>query len=404
MKLWAAQTISAFGSRITREGLPLAAVLTLAASPGEMGLLIAIGAAPVVIVGLFAGVWVDRLRRRPILVAADLGRAFLLATIPLAALLGRLTIEHLYVVIALTGVLTVFFEVADNAYLPVLVSREHLVEGNSKLSATDSVAEVGGPALAGLLVQALTAPFAILFDAISFIFSALFLGAIRRPEPPPQPQEQPNVWREIGQGLRLVVGNRILRALAGSQATGTFFGSFFGTLYGLYVVRTLGVPPGWYGILVGMGGIGGLLGALLAGRIVKRFGLGRTLIASLLAGHLLELAVPLAGGPLFVTIPLLMVVQLVADCLFTVHFIHETTLRQTIVPDDLLGRANASTGFLAGALTPLGALLAGALAEVTDPRLTLLIAVIGMATSSLWLIFSPIPSLRHHTAAATSDQ
>lgn len=394
MKLWAAQTISAFGSRITREALPLAAVLTLTASPGEMGVLMAIGAAPVVVVSLLAGVWVDRLRRRPILIASDLGRALLLLTVPAAAIFWKLTIEHLYVVIALTGVLTVFFHVADNSYLPALVSREHLVEGNSKLSATDSVAEVGGPALAGLLVQAVTAPFAILFDAISFLFSALFLGAIRKAEPSPQPQEHPNVWREIGQGIRLVVSDRILRALAGSEATFSFFGSFFGTLYGLYVVRSLGVPPGWYGVLVGMGGVGGLLGAMLAGRLVRRFALGPTLLWTRLIHNVVQIALPLAGGPLFVIIPLLMATQLVGDSAHTVHSINEVSLRQTIVPDHLLGRANASTEFLAGALSPIGALLAGLLAEVTDPRLTLLIAVIGMTTSSLWLIFSPIPRLR----------
>lgn len=372
----------------------MAALLTLTASPGEMGVLTAVGAAPVLIVSLLAGVWVDRLRRRPILIAADLGRALLLFTIPLAAMFGRLTIQHLYVVIALTGALTVFFEVADRSYLPALVAREHLVESNSKLEATGSVAEIGGPALAGVLVQTITAPFAILIDAVSFLFSALFISSIRKPEPTWERHEEENVWREIGQGLRLVVRDPVLSALAGSLATGEFFGSFFGTLYGLYVVRVLGVPPLWFGVLVGTGGVGALLGALIAGRIVKRFGVGPTLVGSRLLHAGLQIIVPFSVGPLFVIVPVLMAGQLIGDAAYSVHFINEVSLRQTIVPDRLLGRASASTHFLAGALSPVSALLAGLLAEVTSPRLTLLIAVVGMTCSSLWLIFSPVARMR----------
>src|SRR5205085_1546506 len=223
--LWIGQTISAFGSRITREGLPLTANLVLGATPTEMGLLAAAGTLPVLLIGLLAGVWVDRLPRRPILIIADISRAVLLGTVPLAAVLGVLRIEQLYLVAVLVGILTVFFEVANQSFLPTLVQREHIVEGNSKLSASDSLAEIGGPALTGVLVQLITAPIAILFDALSFLASALCAGFIRVREPAPVPtEERQSLWREIREGLRLVLGNPLLRATTAALSTRAFFG------------------------------------------------------------------------------------------------------------------------------------------------------------------------------------
>ena len=237
-KLWLGRTVSELGSGIGGTALPLAAVLVLKATPLQMGLLAAIGAAPVLVVGLPAGAWVDRLRRRPILIAADVGRAVLLISIPLAALLHVLRIEQLYVVAALVGVLAVFFDVADQSFLPSVVPRESLVEANSTLGASASVAEIGGPALAGVLVQWLSAPVAILFDAVSFLFSALCVGLIRAPDPPPQRIEQrQSLGRDIAAGLRLVLRHPVLRALAGSSGTFNFFGSFVGALYFLYAIR-----------------------------------------------------------------------------------------------------------------------------------------------------------------------
>ena len=202
MRLWTADVISDFGSTVTREALPLTAILVLGSTPEQMGLLGAIGAAPVVVFGLLAGVWVDRLRRRPIMLAADLGRAALIGSIPLAALLGVLHIEQLYIVAALAGILTVFFNVADQSFLPAVVDREHIVEGNSKLGASGSMAEIGAPATAGTLVQLVTAPIAILVDAVSFLFSALLIWRIRTPEPPPVPHEQrQSAGRDIAEGL-----------------------------------------------------------------------------------------------------------------------------------------------------------------------------------------------------------
>src|SRR3954465_2373590 len=211
MKLWTGQTVSEFGSPVSREALPLAALITLSATPAQMGLLAAMSMFPVLVVGLPAGVWVDRLRRRPLMIATDLIRALLLLTIPVAAVMNRLTIEQLMVVAALAGVLTVLFEVAYHAYLPTLVQPDELLEGNSKLGISGSLAEIGGPAVGGSLVQLITAPLTVLIDAFSFLFSAASLGLISRRERRPLPQEQPNALREVREGMGIVASNRLLR-------------------------------------------------------------------------------------------------------------------------------------------------------------------------------------------------
>ncbi len=393
--LWSGQTISEFGSRITREGLPLAANLVLRATPVQMGLLAATGALPVLLVSLFAGVWVDRLRRRPLLIVADLARAVLLLSIPLAAVLRLLRIEQLYLVAALVGILTVLFEVANQSFLPGLVAHEQIVEANSKLSASSSLAEIGGPALAGVLVQAITAPLAILFDALSFLVSALCAGFIRAPEAQPSPaQERQNLWREMQTGLRLLLGNPVLRAITLSTGTSNFFGGAFAALYGLFLIRELAVTPALYGVLVTFGGIGAFVGAFAASRFVRRIGLGRTLIGAALLSGAASLLTPLAGGPRIVTIAMLITSQLVGDFGREIYFINAVSLRQSIIPNHLLGRVNASAQFLTGGIWPLGAILAGLLSETIGMRYTLLIgAGLGFLLSSAWLLFSPLRRL-----------
>lgn len=401
MKLWSGQTISVFGSNITREGLPYAAVLVLAATPFQMGLLLASSALPVVLVGLMAGVWVDRLRRRPVMIIADLIRAVLVGSIPVAAFLGALGMAQLYVVAFLVGLLTVFFEVANHAYLPGLVEREHLVEANSKLGASSSIAEIGGPPLAGVLVQFLTAPIAIIIDAVSFVVSALLLGLIRRPEAAPdQPEQRPKIWPEIAEGLRLVRHTPILRALMIYTVCASFFGTFFGAFYALYALNELKLEPWIVGILVGLGGIGSLAGAALAGPVLRRFGLGRTMLWTLVLGHFLQILTPLAFGPKPVVILCMLLPQLFADGIYTIFLINELSLRQTIVPDRLLGRANASVQFLVGGVSLVGPLVAGLLGNLIGIRLCLLIAVIGFCLSTLPVIFSPIRHLRDFPAPA----
>lgn len=394
-RLWVAHTVSSLGTGITSQALPFTAILVLGASAGDMGLLAAASQLPFVFVTLFAGVWVDRLRRRPILIAADIGRAALLFTIPVAAVVGVLSLGQLFVVAMLVESLTLCFAVAYRSYLPALVQRERLVEANSKLSASGSVAEISGPALGGVLVQWLTAPFAILFDAASFLFSALFLGAIRTSEPPPRPaEERQGVRSEIVEGLQAVLRNPVLRALAACSGTFTFFGNFFHALYVLYAVRDHGMPPGIVGVLVGAGGIGALVGAFLVGPVTRRFGVGPTLMVSLTFSALVGSSILLVSGPLPLSIAVFFAAQLVGDVAIAIYLINDMSLRQAMSPDRLLGRVNASMAFLVGGLGPVGAVLGGVLGELIGARLALAIAVVAISLAPLWLFFSPARTLR----------
>jgi MFS family permease len=280
VRLWAAQTVSHLGSQVTLLALPLTAVLVLGASPAEMGVLGAAEFVPWMLVGLFAGVWVDRLRRRPILIAADLGRALLLLMVPLAAMLGQLSLPLLYVVAFLTGTLSVFFEVAYNAILPSLVRRDELVEGNSRLLASASAAEIAGPGLAGGLVQLVTAPVAVALDAVSYIASALFVSFIRTDEPQAAPRNERSVVREVREGLAALLKNPLLRSLVVASTASNVVFAVHTTLRVLYATRDLRLEPALLGLVFGLGSIGGLGAAFMSGRVARRFGLGPTIVAT----------------------------------------------------------------------------------------------------------------------------
>ena len=394
MKLWAGQGVSQFGSMITRDALPLIGVLVLRASPWQMGLLSAAGSAPVLFIGLLAGAWVDRLRRRPILIAADLGRALLVASIPLAALLGRLTLGHLYGVAALAGVLTVFFDVAYEAFLPTLVAPEQIFEGNSKLGLTGSLAEIVVPGITGLLVQIISGPLTLAVDALSFLGSAFSLTLIRSPEPPPPRGPQTSVAHEIGEGLRLTWSQPVLRALALTAAWGSFFGGFYGALYSLYALDVLGLTPLALGLIIACGGVGALLGAAAARPLARRLGPGRAIIASSAVMGVFGLLTPLAGGPTWLAIMLLALPQLVGDLFRAAFEISALSLRQSITPIHLLGRVGASVGFLAGGVGTLGLLAGGLLGSAIGIRPAIWIAALGGLAATPWLVFSPLPALR----------
>jgi predicted MFS family arabinose efflux permease len=393
LKLWFGQAVSQIGSRISREGLPLTADVLLDASPFEMGLLSGVTAAAVLLFGLFAGAWADRLRRRPILIVTDLGRALVLGTVPLAAVLHRLSMEHLYVVAAITGLLTVLFDVSYQAYLPALVSRENLVEGNSKLALSESVAEVAGPALTGILVKLITAPMAILFDAISFLCSAISVWLIRRPEPEPAINPHPQMAKEIVEGLRTTWTNPILRALAARAATAYFFGGFIGSLYILYAMRELKLDTAMLGAIISVGGASSLLGALITDPLVRRIGLGPTLIGAALTSCLASLMVPMAHGSVAMCAAFLLASQ-AGDASWPIYTINETSLRQTITPDHLLGRVNSAMHLMFRGILPLGALMGGIVAESIGVRNTMFAGSIGFLLSTLWLVFSPIRRLK----------
>jgi predicted MFS family arabinose efflux permease len=402
---WGGQSVSIFGALITNVALSFTAVLVLNASAIEMGMLRVASTLPGFLAGLAAGAWVDRLRRRPILIATDLGRALLLATVPLASLLGVLSMGQLFVVAFLAGTLTVIFEVAYQSYLPRLVAREQLVEGNSKLRATDSIAEVAGFGLAGVLVQILTAPIAILVDVATYLVSAVSLALIRTKEPPAGgSSEQPSILREIGEGLRLVSRQRLLAPTAGAAATLSLAMGMIGAVYILYLTRELKIDPAVQGVLFSVGGVSALVGAVVAGRAAHRWGLGRTLIVALVLNGVGNLCIPLAGGPLAVALFFLVVHQLLADGAFTVYTVNVVSLRQAITPDRLQGRMSASIEFIVWTGLLAGSVAGGILGELVGARATLTIAGSTALFATLWVIFSPLSRLREQPTAGNSDQ
>jgi Na+/melibiose symporter-like transporter len=393
MKLWTGQTVSELGSRITRDGLPLAAVMVLGAGPFEMGMLRAIGGAAVLLLGLYAGVWVDRLRRRPIMVLSDIGRALLLAAIPAAALLHRLNMPLLYVVAALTGVLTVFFDVAYQTYLPSLIERENVLEGNSKLATSSSIAEIAGPGLTGILVQTLTAPIAILIDAASFLFSALTVGLIRKPEGRPERTHSDDPWHEALAGMRFIWSHPLLRALAGYAVCSFFFFGIFGSLYVVYALRDLKIGPVLLEMAILCGGVAALLGSAIARRVSARIGLGPTFIVTSLVLAVGTALIPLAHGSVVVATLFMVASQLVGDVSAVIYNVHELSLRQMVAPANVLGRVNASMRLLTFGVLPLGSLAGGLIAEPWGIRTALWIAVGGLLVSTVWLIWSPLRAL-----------
>lgn len=364
-----------------------------------MGILAAAQSLPALVVGLFVGAWVDRLRRRPLLIAADIGRAIFLLGVPVAALLDLLTIEHLYVTAFLVGFLSLVFDVAYRSYLPSLVSREKLVEGNSKLELSRSAAEIGGPGLAGGLAQILTAPVAIFADAVSFLFSALFLTTIGAPETsPPARDPHRRIWRDIADGLRLVFGTTVLRAIAGCAASVGFFNAILETVLILYIVDDLGLSPGVIGLIFAVGNVGFLAGALLPDRMTRWIGMGPAMGAGLLVVGAGDLLVPLASGPNLAVLLCLGAAQFMFGAGFLLFNINQVSLRQALTPDHLQGRMNATMSFMFYGVVPAGALLGGLLGTAIGLRETLFIAAAGEIASVLWLMLSPVWSLREHPA------
>lgn len=396
VRLWLGQTISHLGDHVSGLAVGLTAVLLLGAGPAEMGLLGALSRAPFIVVGLFAGVWADRVRRRPVLVGADVGRALVTLTIPLAALWGVLGMPQLYLVAFVDGVLTVFFDVAYQSYLPALVPRERLVEGNSKLEISRSVTQIAGPSLAGVLVQLLSAPIAVLLDSLSYVASVISLLLIKAPEPAPEPRAAvaSGVWREIREGLWTILGNPLLRPIAATTATGNLFASIGGAVGLLYAVNELHFEPWLLGIVFAAGGPGALAGALIASRLARRAGTGRAIIAGQLVAVVGLWLTPLAAGPLWTEALMLGAAGLLMGAGFTTYNINQVSLRQAIVPLRLHGRMNASMRFLVWGTMPVGALIGGALGTAIGLRPALVVGAAGATLAVLWILFSPVRDLR----------
>ena len=402
MLVWSAATISVFGSYVTRFALPFVAILALQAGPVQVAVLRSLELVAALLVGFVAGAWVDRLRRRPVMIWADLGRAVLLGSIPAAAIGGWLTLVQVYLVAALAAVLTTFFDVADRAYLPTIVRRPELVRANGALSATSSAVEFVAFGVAGLLVNVLTAPIAILIDAVSFMLSATLLGAIRRPEaPPPRAEEREPVMREIAEGLRLITHDPVLRGLVGGTMGLAAMWGVFGAIWLLFTTDVLHLDPAVIGVIAALGGFGSLLGALLADRAVRRLGLGRVAVLALLFAAVGNLLIPLApaGLPL-VAVLCLLGQQLVGDTAVTVFDVTEVSVRQARVPDRQLGRANATVR-VATVLAQLAATLAGGLlAEALGLRAALFLAPLGALAGAAAVFASPVRRMSSMSDAA----
>ena len=411
MRLWTAATVSLMGSQITFIAIPFIAVVVLDASPLQVSMLAAIEMLPFILLTLPAGAWLDRVRRRPVLIAGDLGRGIALLTIPAAYAAGVLTIGQLYVVAFVTGSFTVLFDVADQSYLPALLDREDLVEGNAKLQISGSAAQIAGPALGGGLIGLVAAPFAIVADAMSFFASGGLIYLIRKHEQLPERPTAPDgshtsLRREIADGLRYVLGNRHLSKIAGSTATSNLGTSIAFAVFPFFAWRELGLSPGLVVAAFGLGSIGILLGAIAAAPLARRFGVGPVIVGSMFvsgpAAALMVFLPPADAGPSTAAIPwaalgagaLLLTAQFVSGFTSVIYNVNQVSFRQAITPLAMQGRMNATMRFMVWGTMPLGSLAGGLLASVVPVRTTILVGALVASSAFLWVLLSPVRSLR----------
>lgn len=390
---WSAYSLSLLGTHVSLIAIPLLAVLTMNASPIQVGTLTAMGYLPFLLIGLPAGVWVDRMPRMPILICADLGRACLLLIVPVAYFFGFLSLELLYPIVFFIGVLTVFGDIAHQALLPSLIDREQLVEGNTKLQMSHSIGQLGGPLIGGALVKLASAPVAIVVDAVSYLFSAALLFLIRGgDEAGTEPQSAPrSLSAEIREGLKYVLGHPLLRPLVMSMGIANLFG-MVPTLLPLYAVRELGLSAFEFGTVLGLANVGALLGAISGRKLVHRWGLGRILACSSVVPGLSILLLPFASNANAVfVLGASLAVGGFGIALFNVN---QVSLRQTVTPAKLQGRMNATVRFLVWGTIPVGAFVGGLLGETLGIRSTLFIAGLGSLCSVLPIVLSSLLAQR----------
>lgn len=391
-RLWIGDTISQFGSSIGMTVIPLLAAGVLNATPFEMGLLAAASQMAFLLIGLPAGVWVDRLRRKPLMIAMDVARAALLLSVPLAWWLGGLGLPQLVVVSLAVGVCTVFFDVAYQSYLPSLVGRDQLVEGNSKLQASLSVAEVSGPAIGGYVAQFLGAANGVLATGLGYLSSAFFLFRIKAVEPAPERHPDPHLRREVMEGLRFVFSNRTLRMIVATTGTSNFFHGIQQAVMILFLLNVAGLSEGMAGVFLSAGGVGGVLGAAVAYKLGQLVGQARMIWLIPLLTWPFILLLPFASPGWGVVLP--MVGSAVSVFGIVVYNIGQVSYRQAICPDHLLGRMNASIRWVVWGSTPIGALVGGGLGSWLGIVPTLWIALIGSVAGMVWVLLSPLRTMR----------
>ena len=390
VRLWAATTVSMLGSFVTRTALPFAAILILGAGAGEVAILRSAELVAGLAVGLVAGAWVDRLLRRPILVWADLGRAVLLGSIPVAYALGSLTLAHLVVVAFGAAILTTFFHTADRAFLPTVIGRDRLVEANATLTGSSSAAEFVGFGASGWLVQLLTAPFAIAIDAASFVVSAALLRGIRAAEPRPLPvAERQSVFEDIREGLRLTLRDPILRPLALADAAVAGFWGVFGAVYLVFAVK-VGFSPGVIGLVAAVGGLSSLVGATLAGPAVRRLGVARFFIGAMVLVSIGNAFIAFTPDAALLGLLCLLAQQLLSDSSITAFDVVSVSIRQATVFDRQLGRVGASFHVLENGAMLFGTIVGGVIGELVDLRAALVVGASGGLVAVVILWFSRI--------------
>jgi MFS family permease len=391
-RLLVADVFSQISTQIIVLAMPLVAVVALEVGEFQVGLLTALGYAAFVLIGLPAGAWVDRMRRRNVLIVADVGRALVLVTIPLAWWADLLTIWQLYAVALAHGVLTVFFDVAYQSYLPFLVGRANIVEGNARLEVVRATATIGGPSLAGGLVQLLGAPIAVAANVVSFLGSAGFVKAIGKREPLPEVAGQRRLVQDIKEGLRFVLRNRLLRAIATSTGSANLFAGMAGAMETVFLVRVVGLPPGQIGLFFSIAAVGGLVGAALSRRVAAKLGQGRTIWLSMAVSSPFWLLLPLAqpGWSVWVAAAGIGVFQ--AGCV--IYNVTQVSFRQGLTPERLLGRMNATMRFLVWGTLPVGGLLGGVFGELLGARTALWIAATGICLTFLPTFLSPLRGMR----------
>jgi MFS family permease len=400
LKLWAGETVSVFGSQVTLLAVPTVAILILHAGPFQVGVLSALEFLAFPTLGLVAGVYADRLRRRPIMILCDIGRALALGSIPVAFALGVLTLEQLYLVALLTGIFTVFFDVSYQSYLPALVDRPNLIEGNTKLEVTRSAAQITGPAIAGFLIQWIGGARAVAVDALSFLLSAIAILTIKKPEPEPKPGTASGATGfipEMREGIDVVFKNPILWRIAATTGT-TNFGSnmIFGAVFLVFAYRDLRLSAAVVGIIFGIGSVGGLVGALLASWAARTIGLGLTLTVAIVVGGLANLAIPLAS--LGAAPVILSALGFITLTMVPIYNINQVSLRQAITPDRVQGRMNATMRTIVWGTIPIGAFVGGILGTAIGVVPTIVLGSLIEALAALWIVLGPVIRLKEQPA------
>ena len=389
MSLWAGQTASQFGFQVATIATSTIAITLLHASNHDLGVLGALQTAAFLLIGLPAGAWVDGWRKRPTMIVADLVRVAVLATVPLAQAFGSLTLTHLMVVAAILGFATVFFDVAYQSYVPALVGPGLVADANGRLEASFQVARVGGPGLGGWLLGVVAAPFVYLFTAATYLLSALAILRIREPEPRPLREDEAGLWRRISEGIDYVRSEPLLGPLFACIAGSAFFSQGQVIRLPVLVLRELGMSATALGVLLSLGAIGGIVGAIARPWITRRLGEGRSIVVCAVAGVLVCFGLPASAGLGQWAVPVIVGVSLVSSFFLTIYNVTQMSLRQRICPPQLLGRLNATFRFAVWGMMPLGSLACGALAEALGTTSALVVFIAGNLLTAALIAVTP---------------